>query len=243
MRQSGRASRYVPPFSTGDRMDRRAFHALYEQTPTRFTAELIAGVVHVSPPAGLRHTQPRSRLVGWAGRYADETPGVNALASTTTFLGSDSEPQPDLTLRVDPDRVGGQSQITTEGYVSGPAELVVEVAESPADFELRVKKGDYQRYGVREYLVVVVGVRRVVWFSRYGDRLIELTPDSDGLLKSRVFPGLWLDAAAVFADSNRRLTAALRRGLATPDHAAFVARLAAKAARHCGKKPPAREAR
>jgi hypothetical protein len=41
-----------------------------------------------------------------------------------------------------------------------------------------------------------------------------------------VFPGLWLDPAALLADDGPALVAALERGLATAEHAAFIARLA-----------------
>ncbi len=54
---------------------------------------------------------------------------------------------------------------------------------------------------------------------------MRLTHDADGRIRSEVFPGLWLDPAALFDKSARRLTAALERGLATPEHAAFVERM------------------
>jgi hypothetical protein len=42
-----------------------------------------------------------------------------------------------------------------------------------------------------------------------------------------VFPGLWLDPHALAAGDRAALRAALDRGLATAEHAAFAARLAA----------------
>jgi hypothetical protein len=46
-------------------------------------------------------------------------------------------------------------------------------------------------------------------------------------LRSEVFPGLWLDATALVNDDMSRVLAVLQQGLATPEHTAFVARLAA----------------
>jgi hypothetical protein len=46
----------------------------------------------------------------------------------------------------------------------------------------------------------------------------------EGIHRSRQFPGLWLDSAALFDNSLPRLFATLQRGLATPEHAAFAAR-------------------
>lgn len=57
---------------------------------------------------------------------------------------------------------------------------------------------------------------------------------ADGLLKSVTFPGLWLDVAALLAGNGRTVFEALQKGLATPEHAAFEAKLAATAAK---KKP------
>ncbi len=54
-----------------------------------------------------------------------------------------------------------------------------------------------------------------------------LTAGPDGIIRSEVFPGLWLDPAAVLARDGARLVAVLQEGLASPEHAAFVERLAA----------------
>jgi CTP:molybdopterin cytidylyltransferase MocA len=51
-------------------------------------------------------------------------------------------------------------------------------------------------------------------------------PDAaDGLLKSVVYPGLWLDKAALLRGDMPAVLAALHRGLASPGHAAFAATL------------------
>jgi hypothetical protein len=41
-------------------------------------------------------------------------------------------------------------------------------------------------------------------------------------------PGLWLDVAALLEGNLSRVLAVLQKGLATPEHAAFVERLAEK---------------
>ena len=58
-------------------------------------------------------------------------------------------------------------------------------------------------------------------------------PDEDGLHRSRVFPGLWLDPQAILSVDTRRLREVIDLGTQTPEHAAFVARLAA-----AREKPP-----
>ena len=86
------------------------------------------------------------------------------------------------------------------------------------------KKADYERAGVREYVVVELDPDRVHWFIRRGDHFEDLPPGPDGIYRSEVFPGLWLDAEALFAEDLDRLIEVLDQGLATPEHAAFAAR-------------------
>ena len=65
-------------------------------------------------------------------------------------------------------------------------------------------------------------------------RFEPLLADPDGMFRSRVFPGLWLDPAALFRNDKPALIAALQRGLASPEHAAFVAELERRRAERAG---------
>jgi hypothetical protein len=44
-------------------------------------------------------------------------------------------------------------------------------------------------------------------------------------MRSSIFPGLWLEPAALLAGDLERVLTVLALGLATPEHAAFVAEL------------------
>ena len=127
-------------------------------------------------------------------------------------------------MRILPSRGGRTHDLGI--YIGGAPELVVEVAASSRSIDLGAKLADYERAGVREYLVVTLDPDDVFWHVRRDDRLVRVPPDADGLYRSGVFPGLWLDPAALLADDGPALVAALERGLATEEHAAFVARLA-----------------
>jgi hypothetical protein len=59
-------------------------------------------------------------------------------------------------------------------------------------------------------------------------RYVLLPPGADGLYRSEVFPGLWLDPQALFARDLDGLIATLDQGLATQEHADFAARLGQK---------------
>jgi Uma2 family endonuclease len=229
-----RPQSFVLPFETGDRLDQKTFHRLYKQTPEWVKAELIGGIVYVASPTSFRHGRPHLRMVHWLATYLDDTPGVEGFDNTTNILGDESEPQPDAGLFFLPE-CGGKMTEDEEGTLNGPADLVVEVANSSVSLDLHAKKRDYEEAGVREYLVVRVKSEDTVWFARGRKGFAELKPESDGTLRSRVFPGLWLDPSAVFDKTTRRLLAALRQGLASPKHAAFVAKLEARAKKRKSK--------
>ena len=78
---------------------------------------------------------------------------------------------------------------------------------------------------MREYLAVMLCEQRVAWVALRGDRFEELSPGEDGLLRSEVFPGLWLDPTVLLREDTNAVRRALERGLATPEHWEFAARL------------------
>ena len=64
---------------------------------------------------------------------------------------------------------------------------------------MKEKRRVYARNGVREYLVWRVAEGRVDWFCLEKEGYVAQTPDANGLLPSRVFPGLRLPVAALLA--------------------------------------------
>ena len=71
----------------------------------------------------------------------------------------------------------------------------MEVADTSLAIDLGAKLSDYERVGVREYIVVGLSTQEVYWYVRRGDRLERIATDPDGLYRSGAFPGLWLDPA------------------------------------------------
>jgi hypothetical protein len=222
-RESSEHSRVIPLHS-GDRMDREEFHRVYGAMPDGFKAELIGGTVFVASPLKRKHATGHLPLGTAFFFYASRTPGLEAGDNATILLGEDSEPQPDLYLRILPE-FGGRSRTTGDDYVSGPPELVGEIAHSSRSIDLHAKKDDYSTHGVLEYLVVCVHEEDVRWFDMKANRLY--VPDAAGILRSTLFPGLWIDTSALFAGDAARLLATLEKGLASPEHAAFARKLAA----------------
>ncbi|MFO0949853.1 MAG: Uma2 family endonuclease [Isosphaeraceae bacterium] len=213
----------VPPLVEGQRLDRATFHERYLAMPPDVRAELVAGVVSMPSPLGYEHGALDSNVSDWLGLYRCSTPGLGKALNATTILGDRTEVQPDLLLRL-PEALGGTSRIEG-GYVVGPPELVVEVARTSRALDLGPKKDEYEQAGVSEYLFVGIDPDEVRWFARRDGRFTPLQAGPDGLLRSQVFPGLWLDPVTLLRGDLNALVAALDRGLASPEHAAFVARL------------------
>jgi Uma2 family endonuclease len=236
----------IPPLRDGDRLTSAEYWRRYVASPEGTKAELLGGVVylrrrvvktcdgkeHPMPPTSNDgHGEQQFGLGGWLHQYATFTTGVVGSGPTSVHLrDADLTPEPDGLLRILPSHGGATTDV--DGYIHGPPELVVEVSNTSAGTDLGVKYDLYERSGVREYIVWRTEENALDWFVLRRRRYAAITPDAtDGLLKSATFPGLWLDAAALLRNDGRTVLTTLQRGLASPEHAAFEAGLAAEATR------------
>lgn len=221
-------SKVTPPLNSGDRLSRAEFERRYTAHPDIKKAELIEGVVYVSSPISYdKHADPHFNIITWLGVYRAATPGVKGGDNATLRLDLENEPQPDALLRLEP-TLGGKSVVTADDYLEGAPELIVEIAASSASYDLHDKRRAYARNGVQEYLVIQTYEQRLDWFALHDDGYRLLQPDEQGILRSQVFPGLWLQPAALWSGDLAALLAVLQEGLASPEHAAFVEQLQAK---------------
>jgi Uma2 family endonuclease len=217
----------IPPLEAGDHLDQPTFHEYYKAMPPAFRAELIGGVVIVPSPLSLGHGFSHALVMTWLGNYWIATPGTKMGDNITTILSETSEPQPDGVLMINP-TAGGQTGLSEEEYITGPPELIVEVASSSASIGLHAKRRDYEQAGVLEYAVVVLRQGVIRWFVLQDGTYQAMSADADEIFRSRVFPGLWLHANALLQLDGVTVMDVLRQGLATPEHAAFVQQLQAR---------------
>jgi Uma2 family endonuclease len=211
-----------PLLEAGDRLSRDEFERRYQRLPQLKKAELIEGTVYMpSPVRARKHGQPHNYLGMWLGTYAMETPGIECFDNSTVRLDMDNEPQPDLVL-IMPAAKGGRTRFSPDDYIEGAPELAVEIVGSSRAYDLHPKKHAYRRNSVREYLAWITGEQRVVWWELKEGEYQEIVAAAAGLLKSGVFPGLWLDAAALLRGDMKAVLAALRNGLDSPEHRAFA---------------------
>jgi Uma2 family endonuclease len=214
----------VPPLEPGDHLTRDEFERRYDATPGVKKAELIEGIVYMPPPVGMgSHAKPQMILVYWACAYWAATPGVSGGDNPSLRLDPDNEPQPDVMLHIEP-ACGGSARIE-EDYVAGSPEFVAEVSSSTVSFDLNTKFQVYQRNGIQEYLVWRVRDQEVDWFELRDGKYVRMSEGTDGILRSNVFPGLWLDWRALVGPDAAKVLDVLKSGMATPEHAAFVEKL------------------
>ena len=216
----------TPPLLEGDLLTADEFLRRWEEMPDVRRAELIDGTVYMPSPVSCEHSQCQMLLTVWLGNYALATPGSMPSPEATWIMGGKQVPQPDSTLLILPE-YGGQAR-KQGSYWAGPPELILEVAVSSYARDFGVKKRLYERSGVREYVIVNVREEQVIAFSLTAEGYRPMSAGKDGIFRSVVFPGLWLDTAALWTRDLQRVNAVLQQGIATPEHAAFVVELAGR---------------
>lgn len=217
--------RPTPPLEQGDRLTRDEFERRYNAMPDLKKAELIEGVVYMAAAVKFeKHGHQHTHLNVWLGLYDAETGGVVAGDNSSLKLDLDNMPQPDCLLMRLPE-FGGQAEIVY-GYIEGSPEWVGEVSSSTVSLDLHAKLNVYRRNGVCEYLVWRTQDEEVDWFVLREGQFERLPTDADGISRSKQFPGLWLDIAAMTSGNLKRVIQILQQGLASPEHAEFVQILA-----------------
>ena len=222
-RRSMPLSNGAPLLENGDCMKQPEFHRRYLDCPDHIKFELIGGIVYMPSPLRHPHGTYSHLLSGIFCLYAAGTPGVEGADNATVILSEESEPQPDNALRLLPE-YGGKSYVNEDEYLVGAPELLAEIAYSSRAIDLNQKREDYERAGVQEYLALSIEERQLHWFHFAKGKMIR---PREGISRSRVFPGLWIDDAALVARDSARLIEVAQQGLASRAHVAFVKRLQA----------------
>ncbi|MCY3022456.1 MAG: Uma2 family endonuclease [Planctomycetota bacterium] len=213
----------IEPLVAGDKLTWEEFEARWDATPEVKRAELIGGIVYIMSPTSFSHAEHEADIVACLGCYAARTPGCVAGSQGTWRMLGDA-PQPDAYLCI-AEKCGGRLRVDGK-YPMGAPELVAEVCHSSAAYDLHQKMDLYHRAGVDEYITVLLREQEVRWHRWQEGGYVVMPLPADGVLRSTVFPGLWLDVPALLQGEMARVLDTLQQGIQSPEHAAFVQALA-----------------
>ena len=208
----------------GDHVTREEFLDRWEAMPELKFAELIGGTVYMPSPLRPEHSHADGNLGYALSHYAIHTPGCDAGPNCTWLMLGDA-PQPDFYLRII-EECGGNSWLG-DTYLEGAPELVSEVCFSSSSYDLNQKKALYEAAGVAEYITVLIARRELRWHRIVSGEYQQMPVPPDGIIRSLVFPGLWLDVGAFLVGDMLKVIEVLERGLATPQHREFIEHLRA----------------
>ena len=219
----------IPPLREGDSLTREEFERRYDAMPNLKKAELLNGVVYMGSPVRIdQHGEQHAIFITWISVYRFSQPYFRLGDNSTVRLDPLNEPQPDAALLILPE-FGGQAGVGPEGYIEGPPELVAEISASTRSIDLKTKLEIYCKSGIKEYLVWRVLDQAIDWFVLREEKYERLLADEQGVYRSEVFPGLWLDSEAVLRFELPKVLATLQQGIASPEHRQFIEKIALKA--------------
>ena len=91
---------------------------------------------------------------------------------------------------------------------------------------MKTKFNVYRRNGIQEYLIWKTESQEILWYALHAGDYVLLPADERGIVRSQVFPGLWLDVPALLSGEFATVMAWGQQGLQTLEHTAFKQKLA-----------------
>ena len=117
---------------------------------------------------------------------------------------------------------GGLARETVEGLMSGRPDLVIEVSPASRAYDRGSKLDLYLRAGVPEYVTISIKDRRIAWRVLTQGEYRVMAPGDDGVYRSKMFPGLWIDETASWNGDDSRLREVMNQGLASLEYRRFA---------------------
>ena len=93
--------------------------------------------------------------------------------------------------------LGGHSQISGDDYIEGAPELIIEIAASSTDYDLKVKFEVYQHCDVQEYIVWQTEDEQFDWFRLIEGVYVPLTGECGGHHRKSIFPRLTVSSRSI----------------------------------------------
>jgi Uma2 family endonuclease len=184
----------VPQF-IGLRLSAEEFFALPDDG-CRY--ELVNGVVIVTPSPLPRHQKVALEIARQLANYLEKNPVGDVFPETDVHLGQGAAGG-DLVYRPEMVYFRAERLGSLDERLVGAPDLVVEVVSPPTRYkDIRTKRDDYERLGVREYWMVDPDRDSITFLRHDGTKFVEVQPEKDRFA-SHAVEGFELNIADVRA--------------------------------------------
>jgi len=174
------------------------FDEFYEIADEKTRIDLLDGKIIRDSPTIPIHTLTVTWISGLLSTFIQEFDlGVVFGATATVRLSIYNAPEPDV-LFISKKRL----EIIVDKYVNGPPDLCIEVISKSSRKHDRGRKFVlYAEHGVKEYWIIDPFRNTVEWFENQNGKYVQIQPDAQGRLHSKVLTGFWLNPEWLFRDS------------------------------------------
>ncbi len=136
-------------------------------------------------------------------RYRHFTPGIYVCIHAPVLFEDGTRFVPGLVAMVNHGRLK-QCEPGEREFV-GPPNFVLDVFDASELGEYEARRDAFSRFGVTEYVAVVLGKETYCHWNRHdGEELALVQPDEKGVMKSKGLPGLWF--STTFQPGSERWT-------------------------------------
>jgi Uma2 family endonuclease len=165
------------------------FEQFYEIVEENVKADLLDGKIIRDSPAIPRHGFTVTWINNVMSYYAGKRDlGIVGGATMTVRLTKYQGPEPDVFF-IRKNRL----HIVKEKFVYGPPDLCVEViSKSSRKIDRGRKFVLYADHGVKEYWIIDPLRITVEFYENQEGEWVEIKPDEQGRLHSKILPGFWL---------------------------------------------------
>lgn len=150
-----------------DVLDRppRTIMEAYQALPEGTLAELIHGIIYMSPSPQRKHQRIIGKLFSEMFDYVESRQaGEVYVAPFDVYLDeSENAVQPDILF------VAKENLSIIKEHIHGSPDLVIEVLSGDRNYDLKIKKALYEKFGVKEYWVIDPDTREAIGFVLTND--------------------------------------------------------------------------
>ncbi len=157
-------------------------------------SDIIEGVFVMASPASFLHEDIQSFILTTLRLFVDSLGSGKVMGPNTAYrLSEENVFQPDISF-IAIERL----HLAEDVYFPGPPDIAIEiVSPSSRHYDTIEKKINYARYGVREYWLIDPIDETVTFFRQINGELLPI-PDAEGVARSEVLQGYWLDRLWLF---------------------------------------------